>query len=85
MKITGTLCRHIHKHVSGNSTHSDHTSGMLDRIVRVDQLRTDSAYFRSLAHTEHFCHPVRIDGFDIIVQEEKVLSFCMGCAEIVDS
>ena len=84
MEIAGTVCRHINKHMSCNPAHSDHTACMLDRIIRVYKLRTNSANFRTLAHTQHFFHPVRINGFYIIIQKQQVFSPCMGSTKIIN-
>ena len=84
MEIAGTVCRHINKHMSCNPAHSDHTACMLDRIIRIYKLRANSANFRTLAHTQHFFHPVRINGFYIIIQKQQVFSPCMGSTKIIN-
>ena len=70
MQISGTICRHIHEHMSGNSANSNYTACMLDRIVRIDQLHADHPDLSSLADTEHFFDPARCDHRHIIVKEQ---------------
>ena len=53
MEISGTLCRHIHKHVPGNSAHSHHAACMLNGVVRIDQLDANCTCFLTLAHAQH--------------------------------
>ena len=84
MQIAGTVRRHIYEHMPRNTAHSDHTSCMLDRIIRINELCSDTAHFRTLTHSKHFFQPVRIDGFYIIIQEKQIFSLCMRRSKVID-
>ena len=84
MQIASTVRRHIYEHMPRNTAHSDHTSCMLDRIIRINELCSDTAHFRTLTHSKHFFQPVRIDGFYIIIQEKQIFSLCMRRSKVID-
>ena len=84
MQIAGTVRRHIYEHMPRNTAHSDHTSCMLDCIIRINELCSDTAHFRTLTHSKHFFQPVRIDGFYIIIQEKQIFSLCMRRSKVID-
>lgn len=84
MQISGTICRHIHEHMSGNSANSNYTACMLDRIIRIKQLYTYCSDLPALTHSKHFCQPAFCNNCHIIIQEQKILPICITCSIIVD-
>ena len=70
VEISGSVRRHVNKHMACNAADTDHTACMLDRIVRIDQLHADRPDFSSLADTEHFFDPARGDHRHVIVKEQ---------------
>ena len=85
VKVSRTVCRHINKHMPCDPTHSNHASRMLNRIVRINQLRSDTADFRSLAYAKHLFHPVRLNRFHIIVQKKQIFSPGMRYTKVINS
>ena len=57
---------------------------MLDVFVRIKESCSANAYIFSLYVTDHFVDGIGVDEFDIVVQEEDVLSSCELHTEIVD-
>ncbi len=84
MQIAGTVRRHIYEHMPRNSAHSDHTSCMLDRIIRINELCSDTAHFRTLTHSKHFFQPVRLMDFYIIIQEKADILPLHAPQQIID-
>ena len=84
MQIAGTVRRHIYEHMPRNTAHSDHTSCMLDCIIRINELCSDTAHFRTLTHSKHFFQPVWIDRFYIIIQKKQIFSLCMRRSKVIN-
>ena len=84
MEISRPVRGHVYKHMSRDASDPDHASGMLDGIVRVDQLYSHRAYLGALADSQHLFQPAGSDHCHIVIQKQQILPFCVADAVIID-
>ena len=57
---------------------------VLHLVIGVEQLRTDHRHFRPIDMFQHDIEPIRLDHFDVVIQEQQVLAGGCFNADIVE-
>ena len=72
------------KRMTGDTAETDDNTGMLDRVILVEQSRSDDTHVLSLGKAKHLFNEIFRDQLNIVVHKQKVLALCVLYAEIVD-
>ena len=59
-------------------------TGMLDRIVRVVELGTHGTHIGALAVAEQLAQEVGRQNFNVVIEQQQMLTLGKRCAEVVD-
>ena len=83
LHVALSLARVEQVRVSGNAAHADYDARVLDRVVRVVELRADGSDAGLHGELHHRFEPVRVDGLGVVVEEEQQFAAGLRGREIV--
>ena len=83
--IAGVPHREILVHVGCQRQEAEADAGVLDGIVRVEQLCAHAAHAVLLGVHEHFLDPARGNDLGIVVEQQQVFAGGFLCTEVVQS
>ena len=72
------------KRMTGDTAETDNNTGMLDRVILVEQSRSGDPHVLPLDKAKHLFHEILCDQLNIVVHKQKILALCVLYAEIVD-